>query len=151
MSEEEEITQRWLSIHRDLRHSRTREWMEYFAFDREEIVHETLSGFNHRTFPQDHRWRDREDEYMIWRRSGLYTFDFKGRNLRGHAPSGIRHLTRRMPGGMVVTLKVQIIRAFLQSPAAVGDAVEVGNDRVVYSKNCGRAVLACLHVYITSS
>jgi hypothetical protein len=85
---------------------------------------------------------------MIWRRAGLTVFDFKGKNLDGHVPQGIRHLVRRGMGGTTVTLKVRIVRSFLQSPSVVGDAIEVGNDRVIYSKNCGRAVLECLHVYV---
>jgi hypothetical protein len=114
--------------------------------DLEEEVRETISGYNHRTFPSDYRWRD-EEEGMYWRKCGLYAFDFKGRNLRGRVPSGIRHLVRHACG-YTVKLEVEIERACIQSPGVVGDSVATGHGEVTYSTNCGRATLQLLRISI---
>lgn len=127
----------WREANDRVSEGRSPEWIAAFGFNIASDVHGTLAGYNDRTFPKDMRWHDQLG--TIWRRAGLNVFDFK-RSSRKPIPSGEVVLTRRAHRSRVLMTCV-VIRAFRSSRALVGEAIAPGNDRPIYSRNCGRAEL----------
>jgi hypothetical protein len=136
---------RWLEWHHRLRERFSDEWFNDSGLSAERGIHELVGGYNHRTFPTDGRWTDQEG--TIWRNAGLHVFDFK-RSSKTAVPDGICIL-RRSWSGYTVTITCRVVRAFRSRPEVIADAVAVGRDRPVYSKNCGRAILYPLNIRVT--
>lgn len=125
------------------------EWVHDFGFDMNDRTQETLAGVNNKTFTRDLRWIDADrTNGLYWRRSGLTTFDFKGKKFMGRAPDGPHQLIRKHRGYTVV-LNVNVERAFINLPELVERGEAAGVGQVVYSKNCGRAVLSFVSMTIT--
>lgn len=144
------IERTWLGINHKVRHKYSLQWAEEFGFDLNDPGQETLVGFNHRTFPSDHRWADGAEDrsnHLTWRRSGLTTFDFKGVRMRGRAPEGVHRLVRKAMG-FTVTLEVFVERAFINTRELVESGEAAGVGSVVYSSNCGRAVLSYRNLHV---
>lgn len=139
-----EIEARWLDTHRLLLARFPDGWFRMSGLSTDRDQHEMISGYNHRTFPHDGRWVD--DEGTIWRNAGLHIFDFK-RPSREELPDGTVVL-RRSWSGYTVILTCRVERAFRSNFDSIDDAIAVGRDRPIYSKNCGRAVLYPLNLEI---
>lgn len=143
------MTVEWDEENARLRALYPRYWIKDFGFDCYDTdLNEMINGYNHRTFPQNHRWQDRDGN--IWRRIGLNIFDFKIQSTRP-LPDGIV-LLKRKACQTIVSMKCQVFRATRNTPFPVGDTIVPGHDRPVYSRNCGRAVLVLMdHVRISGT